>query len=142
MSEKREVLELWFRRVWEQEQAGAIDELFVPDPNIVQLGVSMPLELESFKELHRQICKQLRNIDIKIDMSIEQGDWISVLCSCYARDAVTGEDVTVSGNVLCMVKDGKIRGGYQNWDFMGMWDQIGLLPGDSFQKCLHGQKLA
>ena len=32
MSHKVEALENWYRRVWEEEDAGAIDELFVPGP--------------------------------------------------------------------------------------------------------------
>lgn len=142
MSEKRQVLEVWFKRVWEEEDAGAIDELFIPDADIEQVGMSKPIDLEEFKGFHKLICEQLKNIDIRIDMSIEQGEWLAALCSCYAKNANTDEEVTVSGNVLVKITDGKIRGGYQNWDFMGMWDQLGLLPGESFQKCLHGEKLA
>jgi len=142
MSEKIIALENWYRRVWEEEDAGAIDELFVPDPEIGQVGMSKPVDLEAFKGFHKLICDQLKNIDIKIDMAIEDGDWLAALCSCYAKNARTGEDVTISGNVMAKITDGKLRGGYEHWDFMGLWDQLGLLPGESFQKCLHGHKLA
>ena len=47
---------------------------------------------------------------------------------------------TKSG-VMAKITNGKLRGGYEHWDFMGMWDQLGLLPGDSFGKCLNGEKL-
>ena len=100
------------------------------------------MTLEEFKGFHKLICDQLKNIDIKIDMSVEQGDWLAALCSCYAKNSLTGEDVTISGNVMAKITDGKLRGGYEHWDFMGLWDQLGLLPGESFQKCLQGQKLA
>ena len=142
MSEKKEMLEIWYRRVWEEEDAGAIDELFVPDPEIQSIGMQRPIELENFKGFHKLICDQLKEIDIKIDMAIEQGDWLAALCTCYAKNSRTGEDVTVTGNVMAKITDGKLRGGYEHWDFMGLWDQLGLLPGESFNKCLHGEKLA
>ena len=70
MSEKVEMLENWYRRVWEEEDAGAIDELFVPDPEIRQIGMSKPIDIEEFKGFHKLLCDQLKNIDIKIDMAI------------------------------------------------------------------------
>ena len=142
MSELSEVLETWYRRVWEEEDAGAIDEMFVPDPEIEQLGMLKPIDIEQFKVFHKLLCDQLKNIDIQINMTIEQGDWLAAGCSCYAKNATTGEDVTITGTVMAKITDGKLRGGYEHWDFMGMWDQTGLLPGDSFGKCLHGEKLA
>ncbi len=53
------------------------------------------------------------------------------------KNATTGEDVTIIGIVMTKIKDGKLRGGSEQWDFMGMWNQQGLLAGDSFGKCLH-----
>ena len=142
MSEKVEVLENWFKRVWGGGDAGAIDELFVPDPEIREIGMQKPIELEEFKELHKLICKQLKDIDIRINMTVEEGDWLSALCTCYAKSTRTDESVTVTGTVTVKIKDGKLRGGFQHWDFMHLWDQLGLLPGESFRKCLNGEKLA
>ena len=142
MSQNVEALQTWYRRVWQEEDAGAIDELFVPDPEITNIGMQKPIDLEEFKGFHKLICDQLKNIDIKIDMVIEEGDWLAALCTCYAESSSTGEAITVTGNVLAKITDGKLRGGYEHWDFMGMWDQLGLLPGESFLKCLHGEKLA
>jgi hypothetical protein len=142
MSELTEVLDTWYRRVWEEEDAGAIDKMFDQDPEIKPIGMQHPIDLEEFKELHKLICKQLKEIDIRIDMTVEEGDWISALCTCYAKNTHTQESVTVTGTVMVKITDGKIRGGFQHWDFMHMWDQLGLLPGDSFGKCLHGEKIA
>jgi SnoaL-like polyketide cyclase len=142
MSDKTQILGNWYRRVWEEEDAGAIDKLFVPDSDIRQIGMSKPIDLEEFKGFHKLFCDQLQNIDIHIDMAIEQGDWLAALCSCYAKNSRTGENVTITGNVMVKITDGKLRGCYEHWDFMGLWDQLGLLPDESFQKCLQGQKLA
>jgi predicted SnoaL-like aldol condensation-catalyzing enzyme len=137
----RDALENWYKRVWEEEDALAIEELFDEDPEIGEIGMQKPIRKEEFKEFHELICAQLREIDIKIDMSIEQGDWISAVCSCYAKNAGTGDVVTVTGTVMAKFTDGKLRGGYEHWDFMHMWDQLGLLPGETFGRCLHGQKI-
>ena len=142
MSELTEVLDTWYRRVWEEEDASAIDEMFVQDPEIQPIGMHKPIDIEEFKEFHKLICAQLKEIDIKIDKTVEQGDWLTALCSCYAKDTHTGKPVAISGIVMAKISDGKLRGGFENWDFMHMWDQLGLLPGETFGKCLHGQKIA
>lgn len=35
MSELTEVLDTWYRRVWGEEDASAIDEMFVQDPEVM-----------------------------------------------------------------------------------------------------------
>ena len=142
MSELAHVLDKWYKRVWEQEDASAIDEMFVQDPEIKPIGMQKPLDLEEFKELHKLICVQLKEIDIRIDKTVEEGDWLTALCTCYAKNAHTQEPVTITGMVMVKITEGKLRGGFEHWDFMGLWDQLGLLPGETFGKCLHGQKIA
>ncbi len=108
MSELTEVLDTWYRRVWEEEDASAIDEMFVQDPEIKPIGMHKPIDLEEFKEFHKPICAQLKEIDIRIDKTVEQGDWLTALCSCYAKDTHTGEPVAISGIVMAKITDGKL----------------------------------
>ncbi len=49
MSELTQVLDTWYRRVWEEEDANAIDEMFVQDPEIKPIGMHKPIDLEVFK---------------------------------------------------------------------------------------------
>ena len=81
MSEHKEVLDTWYRRVWEKEDASAIDEMYLLDPEIMPIGMQKPFDIEQFKECHTRICEQLKEIDVRIDKTVVEGDWLTALCS-------------------------------------------------------------
>lgn len=137
-----EVMETWFRRVWAEEDASAIDEMFVPDGIARGLGANHLIGPEGFKQFHSALCALLSDIKITIDKSIESGDWISVICSVAAKNAKTGAPISATGSAMIRIADGKIVEAYNHWDFMGIYEQAGLLPANTFATALGGQKIA
>lgn len=141
MSEARDVLETWFRRVWKEEDPTAIDDLFVPDGQARGLGANVLIGPAGFKQFQSALLVLLSNIVITIDKFIEFDDWSSVVCSLNARDRRTGKPVTITGSVMVRIVDGKITEGYNHWDFLGLFSQLGLLPAGSFERALAGAKV-
>lgn len=137
---KRQVLEEWFERVWAQEDSAAIDALFVPDGTAKGLGGEPIVGPEGFKAFHQALCAQLADIVFEIENSMEQGDWISALCTMRATAKCSQKNVIITGNVWIKVSNGLITEAYNHFDFLGLWTQLDLLPSDSFEKCLGGQK--
>ena len=139
MSTSREVMETWFHRVWTCEDSAAIEELFIPDGKARGLGANVLIGPEGFKQFHSALCGLLSDFVITIDKSIESGDWISAVCTLRARARQSGAEVTMTGNVMVRIVEGKLIEAYNHWDFLGLFAQLGLLPGDSFEKALSGQ---
>ena len=96
---------------------------------------------DEFKQFHGAMCALLSDIDISIDRVIEDGVWSSALCTLKARSKKTGDNVTVTGNLWARIEDGKILEGYNHFDFLGLWGQLGYLPADSFEQGLQGRKI-
>ena len=141
MSALRDVVETWFRRVWKEEDTSAIDELFLPDGQARGLGANVLIGPADFKQFHAALCAQLSGIVITADKSLEEGDWISVVCTLHAQRQDTGAPVTMTGSVMVRIVDGKLVEAYNHWDFLTLYGQLGKLPTDTFEQALRGQKV-
>ena len=141
MSTAREVMETWFHRVWTEEDSAAIEELFVPDGQARGLGANVLIGPEGFKQFHSALRGLLSNFMITIDKSIESGDWISAVCTLRAKSRRSGTPVTITGSVMVRIVDGKLMEAYNHWDFLGLFSQLELLPGETFERALSGEKI-
>ncbi len=83
-------METCYLRVWEEEDVSTIEEMFIPDPDIKQLRMLTPIDLEQFKVFHKLIYDELKNIDIRTNITIEQGDWLAARCSYFAKMRLPG----------------------------------------------------
>lgn len=141
MSTCREVLEKWFRRVWTEEDPAAIDELFIPDAEARGLGANDLIGPQGFKQFHSALCGLLSDFVITIDKSLEVGDWISAICTLRAKSRQSGAPVEITGHVMIRIADGKLTEAYNHWNFLGMFSQLGLLPTETFERALGGEKI-
>ena len=157
MTTHLEVLETWFRRVWNEGNASAIDEMFQKEGKARGLGgqgddaeidadggiaEQVRVGPDGFKGFHEHFFKMMDQFDIRVNQSMEQGDWISALCSVQATCRQSGKRVGMTGSVLVRVADGQIAEAYNHWDFMTIYQQLGLLPENAFERCLGGEKIA
>lgn len=135
------VLKTWFKKVWNEEKADAIVDMFELDGEAKGLGRQPLIGPKEFREFHKALCALLSNIEISIDKSIEDEGWTSALCTLSAVSRKDNKQVTISGSVFARIEDGKIQEGYNNWDFLSLWEQLDYLPKDSFDKGLSGNKI-
>ena len=140
MENLEEILETWFRRVWKERDQAAIDEMFPSLSEAAGLGKQVLIGPEDFKQFHISLCNLISDIEITIDKSMENGAWISALCTLQGN-SMSGETVSITGNVTGRIENGKIMEAYNHWDFMGLWGQLGLLPNDSFERGLAGENV-
>jgi ketosteroid isomerase-like protein len=115
--------------------------MFVVDGEARGLGANSLIGPKDFKVFHATLCALLSDIAITVDKSIEEGDWISVICSLRAKSEKTGAPVGMTGHVLVRIADGKILEGYNHWDFLGLFGQLGALPAQAFEKGLAGERI-
>lgn len=142
MPTSREFLEDWFRRVWTEEDPGAVDEMFAPDAAAGGLGSHPTIGPEEFKAFQRALLALVGEVEVRIDHCMADGPWTSVLCSVSARSRATGEPVRITGTALVRIADGRIAEAYNHFDFLGLFQQLGLMPEGAFERCLCGEGIA
>lgn len=137
----RDVIETWFRRVWKEEDANAIDELFVMDGQALGLGANVLYGPEDFRIFHSALCSLLCDIEITIDKSMESEDWISAVCTLNAKAERTKTPVLITGSIMVRIADEKLVEAYNHWDFLALYTQLGLLPAKTFELGLSGERI-
>lgn len=140
----KETLEKWFEEVWTKENTDFIKEMFVPEDDGTATGINKKggLGPKEFVEFQSQLLGLLSNVVIKIDAYIESGDTISAQCTMTGKDRKTGtKTLSVKGCVIGKITDGKIRHADNYFDFLNLFEDLGLLPNDTFAKCLNGHSL-
>jgi hypothetical protein len=141
MSTCKEVLETWFHRVWTEQDADAIDELFIPEGAASGLRTNVAIGPAEFKEFHSALLALLTDLVITIDKSIQEDDWIAAVCTLRARSRQSQAPIEITGSVMIRISDGKLIEAYNHWDFIGIFSQLGLLPTDTFARALGGESI-
>lgn len=141
MTDKLKIVETWYQRVWTEEDQTAIDQMFHEQGTAKGLGANLMIGPKDFKPFHSALLGLITKIDIAIDKSVESEDWISVVCTLTAVSKGSGEKVTIGGHSLVRINNGQITEAYNHWDFLTLFGQLDLLPGDAFSRCLAGKRI-
>ena len=121
----------WFESVWHQLDESAIDRIMHSDAVAHGLGPQPLRGPADFKPFFRAFKGAFSNIRIQIDRAVTQGDVVAVLCHVTANHAgdafgpATQRDVDFWGTTFIRVRDGKIVEGWNTFDFLTMYQQIG-----------------
>ena len=125
----------WYQEVWNEGNIQTIHELLSPDAvGIGQVGSEVelhgPQEFISFRE---QFRSAFPDIDFKVVDAFGADDKVVVRWSArmtHRGDTLgvpaTGKPVRVTGITIIRIVNGKIVAGWENWDQLGMLQQIGL----------------
>lgn len=130
------LLHRWFEEVWNQGRESAIDELTTPDAVTHGLKDASGNDVtgrESFKPLHRQFRTAFPDMHFAIEDSFTVGDKVFVRCRVTANHTgpgltatPTNRRVDFTGMCLARVKDGCIVEGWNNFDLLTMYRQLGM----------------
>ena len=133
-----QVFEVWFQRVWKENDSSAIYELF-SDGNAEGLMSQQVVGPEQFHAFQKKLSGLVHNIEISIDKSVEDDEWVALLCVLKGNCASTGKAVSMTGTIFGDVQNGQILQAYNHWDFQGLFVQLGLLSEGCFERCLDGE---
>ena len=135
--ENKELLRRWFEEVWNKGRADAIEELF--DENGIAHGLaddpSQPLKGPSdFRPFHTTFREAFPNMIIVVEDMVAEGDKVAARCSVRGKHegeflgrAATQSPVEFTGIAIVRIDNGKIVEAWNNFDFMAMYKQVGLL---------------
>ncbi len=128
------ILHEWFEQVWNQGRLDAIDRLATPDCIAHGLVGDKPAHgPDALRGFVQQFRSAFPDIRITIEHALSDGDMMAARCLVTATHtgsglelAATGKPVTVTGMCMVRVKDGRIAEGWNNFDFLSLYRQLGL----------------
>ena len=130
-------MERWFEEVWNKRRAEAIREMVTEDLVVHGLSDAQGEVIKGVKEFdrfHSQFVNAFPNIQVKVEDLIAEGDKVAARCTVSAKHtgdalgfAPTHADVDFTGIAIIRIKDGKIVEAWNNFDFMKMNRQLGII---------------
>jgi steroid delta-isomerase-like uncharacterized protein len=135
--ENKQLVRRWFEEVWNKGRADAIEELF--DENGVAHGLSddpsQPITgPREFRPFHTLFRDAFPNMMIVVEDTIAEGDKVVARCSIRAKHegefmgrAASQAPVEFTGIAIVRIENGKIVEAWNNFDFMRLHKQVGLL---------------
>lgn len=129
----REVVDAWFNEVWNDGNEATIDRLMMPEA--VYHGLPAPVVGPAqFKPFFRAFRQAFPDIRVQVLQTICEGDTIACRCAVTGTHRgpgmgeATGRPIRFEGMAMAVIRDGRIHEGWNSFDFMTMYQQIGLLP--------------
>jgi predicted ester cyclase len=125
----------WFKEVWNEKNEQAIDRLMEPDSVVHGLGGTDGDALrgpDAFKRVFRTFHGALDDINVSVERTLVDGDVSTALCRVRGHHRgdgfgaqPTGREVDFTGIVIARVRDGRLVEGWNSFDFLTMYQQIG-----------------
>jgi predicted ester cyclase len=120
----------WFELVWNQLRREAIGEMLPPHGVLHESGVDSTGP-EGFYPFFDRMNATFSGLHVEVEDTIAEGDKLCVRWSCRARHTggglgmdPTGFSIHVTGISIFRVADNLIVEAWQNWDMLGMLEQI------------------
>jgi steroid delta-isomerase-like uncharacterized protein len=135
VQENIELLTRWFQEVWNEGKTQTVHELLLPDALAVgQAGAGIALRgPEEFVPFVEQIRGAFPDIKVSIEDAFGSDDKVALRWSAtmtHRGDALgipaTGKSVRLTGITIVRIVNGKMVAGWDNWDQLGMLEQIGV----------------
>jgi len=124
----------WFEEVWNQGRVDAIHRLFAADclakglPGVDTTGPA------AFEVLFHRFRGAFPDIRVTVERTITEGEWVAAICQVsgtHTGDTLgppTGQPVNFSGVAIARVAGGQIREADNCFDFLTMYQQLGVVP--------------
>jgi hypothetical protein len=136
-----EILDAWYKRIWVENDLGAIHDYFDVDALANGLMPDGAVDIADFMAIVPAVQRLIRNIEVSLDLSMESDDKAWALITMKAQRAQDLADVSLTGQVMIRTKNNKIIEAYNHFDFIGFFEKLGSLPQDTLALCLSGEEL-
>jgi len=127
----------WFEHVWNQGSEEAIDRLAARDTIIhgLQSPDGKPITaLAGFKPFFNMFRQAFPDIRVAVEQTVTEGNTVVAYCRVTGTHhgpnlgvAATGRPFEITGMTMLRVVDGRIVEGWNSYDFLGLYQQLGLL---------------
>jgi steroid delta-isomerase-like uncharacterized protein len=128
----------WYEEVWNKKREEAIDEMLSAD--VISYGLTdNPTEAvkgtSAFKKYWRALIEIFPDIHVAVESTIAEDDKVVSRCSVRGTHLgqglgipPTGKKIHVTGVRIATFHDGKVIEAWNNFDYLAVYGQLGLLP--------------
>lgn len=127
---ERDLGRRWFEQVWNQRRREAIAEMMAPDA-VLHDGSTDTIGPDGFYPFYDRLMATLSELHVTVEDTIAEGGKLCIRWSSTGKHtggglgiAPTGVNVHVTGITVLRVGGERILEGWQNWDMLGMLEQI------------------
>ena len=135
--ENKDLIQRWFTEVWNKGNTEAINEMLTDHTVIHGLADTNGVDItgpDAFREFHKQFRAAFGGLEVTIEDTIAEGDKVVARCCVRGKHsgdslgfAPTQADVEFTGMAIVRVSEGKIVEAWNNFDFMKMSRQLGVV---------------
>ena len=135
VEQNKTIVRRFFDEVLNQKNLGVADELCAENyvlnvpPNPEILGT------EGLKQFLNTLFTALPDVHYTVEDMVAEGDKVAFRWTCcgthqgeYMKIAPTLKEITVTGINILRIASGKIKKDWANVDFLGMMQQLGVIP--------------
>ncbi len=137
LEENKALIRRWFEEVWNKGRADAIAEMLAEDAVVHGLSEDAAKPLRGptgFLPFHAQFREAFPGIEVVVEDTIAEGDLVAVRCSVRGKHVgdslgfkATQATAEFDGIAIVRVREGKIVEAWNNFDFMNMYKQLGVM---------------
>ena len=139
---KAELLERWYTRVYIDGDIDAVDDLFTETVQARGLLDDMQVGREDIRVFAMALVNLVDAPNLRLVKIVESGDWVAALIEAEGKRLSDGAPVRVMGQLLARFEGDRVSEAYNSFDFMALFQQLGLLPEDALVLGMTGQKIA
>ena len=132
-SDNKALVHRWFEEVWNRGRAEAIDEMMASGCVVHGLGSDLQGP-GGFKLFHTSYRNAFPDVSVKIDDIVSEGSIVAARWSGTGTHRgnglgfpATGKSVNFTGMVFVRIENGKLVEGWNNFDQLGMLQQVGVV---------------
>ncbi len=134
--QNKELVKRWFEEVWNKGRREAIAEMLSADA-FIQDGNGGSTGPEGFYPFFDRMHAAFSDIRISLRDVFAEGDKVCVRWSSTVRHTgkaldipPTNKQIEITGITVAQVSGQKIVAGWQNWDMLGMMQQLRCEPAE------------
>jgi steroid delta-isomerase-like uncharacterized protein len=129
-----QLIRRWFQEVWNENRIQAVYDLLAPNAiGRGQTGSQGEIHgPDDFVPFVKNIRAAFPEIHIEVEDAFGAGDRVVARWSATMKHGgdglgmpATGKSVRITGTTIARILDGRIIEGWDNWDQLGMLEQIG-----------------
>ena len=128
------LIRTWFEEVWNQGSEDTIDRLLASDAVAHGLPGADLKGPADFKPFFRNFRAAFPDIRIEVARTVTEGDMVVAHCRVtgthkgHTMGKATGNQMEFWGMCIARVRNGQIVEGWNSFDFLALYQQLGLLP--------------